>query len=208
MGVIPKYLCKEYHMLKIKRNTIIVTAIILIILLIIVVFKSFNGTKKVNISDIFKIEVLGTDGYGYVNIAIDMNFIEATGVNLNDIEYTVNKNSNLSNGDLICITVSDIKGVKLDKNQFEYEISGLNKATDLDIFKDLNVEYDVQNKKIVLDNSQCSEFIKKNVIFSIKYEKDEYNLGDAVTIVGYVDMNAAADNGYNVVSTILEYVVK
>ena len=114
---------------------------------------------------------------------------------------------------MVAIVVENTKGKEKQNNiaentEIEDASDDVMEETDLDIFKDLIIEYDAASKKIVLDNSQCSEFIKQNVIFSIKREQDEYNPGDVVVIMGYIDMNAAADNRYNVIATTFEYIVE
>lgn len=196
-----------------KKNTSKILIVLpLILIMLIIVFSIFYGKHKVantyDISEIFQIEILGTEGYGYANISISPYFLEKSGISLSEISYKISRTNNLSNGDWVEITADKIKGIYLKEYTYKYQVSGLEKGTDLNIFKDLVVNYDADTGALMLDNSQCSEFIKENVIFNIKRQMDKYQVGDVVEIIGYVDMNAAADNKYNIISTIYEYTVQ
>ncbi len=198
-------------MKKIRGLPVIVISVLIAVTLLIIIGYLVHLNKNdemFDVSDAFRIELLGTEGYGYVNVTVDPDFIEKTGISLSDFSYKVSKNNMLSNDEVITITVDDSAGLKLKKSSFEYTVSGLKAGNDLDIFKDLIIKYDTETRKLELDNSQCSEFVKENVLFSIKRELSEYNKGDVVEIIGYVDMNAAADNRYNIISTTYEYIVE
>lgn len=187
---------------------LIVLGIVTVILASIYIVK-INGPGY-DIEDIFQVEILGTENYGYAKVEINPEFFAKTGILAEEFKYTVSKENMLSNGDVITITVEEAEKLKvrLNKPEMTFKVSGLVKGTDLDIFKDLKISYDSEKKKIILDNSECSEFIKENVLFSVRYEKQEYMAGDQVEIVGYVDMNAATDNRYNISNTIYKYIVR
>lgn len=193
-------------MKKNNKQLIILIIVIVIALLSLVMFKSSNNVFK--IEDVFEIQILGTEGYGYADISLSPDFIATSGVNISEFTYDMDKKSKLSNGEIITVTVKDSAGIHLNEKQFTFEVSGLKKGTDLDIFKDIIISYDEQTKDIVIDNSQCSEFIKENVLFIIERKKEEYNPGEKVVIIGYVDMNAATDNLYNIIKTEYEYTVE
>lgn len=193
-------------MKKNNKQFIILIIVIVIALLSLVMFKSSNNVFK--IEDVFEIEILGTEGYGYADITLNPDFIATSGVNISEFVYDLDKKSKLSNGEIITVTVKDSANIHLDKKQLTFEVSGLKKGTDLDIFKDIIICYDEQTKDIVIDNSKCSEFIKENVLFIIERKKEKYDLGEKVVIIGYVDMNAATDNLYNIIKTEYEYTVE
>ena len=195
---------------KVNRLPVIVISVLIVLTLAIITgyIVHLNNDEIIDINQVFQIEVLGTEKYGYVNVTVNPDFVEKTGIRLSEFSYKVSKNNMLSNGDVITITIDDAAGSTLNVSQLDYTITGLEDGTDLDIFKDLIIKYDAKTKKLVLDNSQCSGFIRENVLFSIKRELSEYNKGDVVEIIGYVDMNAAADNRYNILSTTYEYIVE
>ena len=86
-----------------------------------------------------------------------------------------------------------------------YKVAGLKAGTDFDVFQDFKIYID--DGEVMLDNSDCSNFVKDNVIFFIKNKIDSYKEGDNVIIGVYIDMNAATDNGYNIKELEKEYVL-
>ncbi len=197
----------------IKKNKIpilvgtVLTILTLLIVILCLIRVDDNKKNIYDINQVFVVELLGTENYGYANVTVNSDFLEQADIDLSDFKYKVSQKNMLSNGDIITITIEDTVGLKFNKTKLEYKISDLQEGTDLDIFKDLIVEYNEVTGKIVLDNSQCSQFIKENVLFSIKRELTEYKKGDIVEIIGYVDMNAATDNRYNILTTTYEYTV-
>ncbi len=194
-----------------KKTVIAIISILPILTLVILIGYIIYLNRDdaiVDINEVFIINVLGTEGYGYVDVSVNPDFIEKTGVDLSRFSYSVSQDNMLCNGDTIVITVDDAANLTLNVDNLKYVISGLKEGTDFNIFKDLIIRYDEQLKKIELDNSECSEFVKENVMFSIKRELSEYSRGDIVEIIGYVDMNAARDNQYNILATTLEYVIE
>ena len=196
-----------------KNNKQLITLIIMLGLLSLAIFIAYKiyvdkSSNVFKIEDVFEIEILGTEGYGYADITLSPDFIAASGVNISEFIYDMDKKSKLSNGEIITVTVKNSADIHLDEKQLTFEVSGLKKGTDLDIFKDIIICYDEQTKDIVIDNSMCSEFIKENVMFVIERKKEEYSLGEKVVIIGYVDMNAATDNLYNIIKTEYEYTVE
>ncbi len=198
-------------MTKVNKIPIIVISVLIVLTLVIIIGYIVHLNKDdemIDINEAFQIELLGTQGYGYVNVTVNPDLVEKTGISMSELSYKVSKSNMLSNGEVIRITIDNAAGIKLNEQQLNYTVEGLKDGTDLDIFKDLIIKYNADSKKLVLDNSQCSEFIKENVLFSIKRELEEYNKGDVVEIIGYVDMNAATDNRYNILSTTYEYIVE
>ncbi len=186
------------------KKVFIIVPIILIVILILLLC---NG-KEYCIEEIFEVSILGTENYGYAKIELNSEFVAESKVDLSKFSYSVDKNNNLSNNDVVSITINNAAGLKFDKKVLRINVTGLKKGTDLDIFKDLVIEYNEAEKKLILDNSMCSEFIKDNVLFAVKREKQNYDLGETVVIIGYVDMNAATDNRYNIIKTEIEYIIK
>lgn len=190
-------------MKEIKKVLVIVPIVLIFILILLLC----NG-KEYYIAEIFEVNILGTENYGYVEIKLNSKFVAESKVDLSKFSYSVDKNNNLSNNDVVNITINNDAGLKFDKKVLKVNVTGLKKGTDLDIFKDLVIEYNEAEKRLILDNSKCSEFIKDNVLFAVKREKEIYELGETVVIIGYVDMNAATDNRYNIIKTEIEYTIK
>lgn len=194
-----------------KIPYIVILALIIVTVtvgIVYIIYLNSEADSNYNISEAFDIAVLGTENYGYANVILKPEFISRSGLDIDKFSYRVSKNNRLSNGEVITINVDNSDDVIFDSNSFDYQVSGLKSGTDLDIFKDLLITYDDNTKKILLDNSGCSEFIRKNVMFSIKRELPEYNIGDVVEIIAYVDMNEATMNRYNIKDTTYEYIVK
>lgn len=201
-------------MVKLNKLQIKITIVLCLFAVFIgVVYGVYLNTREEYVlEDIIVMEILGTEDYGYAKVSVNPEFYEDSGIDTDSFSYTVSKYNNLSNGEHIIVEVDERKlkksGIRLNKYSLEYIIAGLTEGSEYDIFKDLIITYDKSDKKIILDNSECSEFVKENVIFNISYEKDKYEVGDKVVITGYVDMNAAADNRYDITNTRYEYVVK
>ncbi len=195
--------------IKVSKILLVIPIVLIALLLLAGLFNNiFKRRIAYNISEVFLVEILGTEGYGYANVSVNPDFVEKAGISLSDISYTINKTSNLSNDDYVEISLDKPKEIIFDKYVYSYKVTGLCKGTDLDVFKDLAIKYDAQTKEITLDNLGCSEFIKENVIFAVKRQGKEYEPGDIIEIIAYVDMNAASDNRYNILSTIYEYEVQ
>ena len=165
---------------------------------------------SLDITKLYKVNIYGTQGEGYVDLELDQGYFEAyiieSGISLvrEDIVVEVSKPNNLSNGDTFTISFKNQqalkqKGVKSVNATGTYTVEGLKIGTDCDVFADVIIY--VEKGKVIFDDSECSNFIKDNVDFFIKSPKDTYKEGDAITVGAYIDMNAATDNGYKIVKT-------
>ena len=197
-------------------------ACFLVITVTFAVWKLFDvtessNTAKLSIEKLYKVNIFGTEGEGYVDIEVDENYLENykknTGIqfNVSDIELKISRTNNLSNDDRIKVSVTNRddlkeKGIIFEDSSITYKVSGLKKGIEYDVYKELKIKVD--GNDIVLDNSGCSNFVKDNVDFFIKNKKESYKKGDTVIIGAYVDMNAATDNGYIIDKTEKEYIVE
>ncbi|MBE6837351.1 MAG: zinc ribbon domain-containing protein [Ruminococcus sp.] len=103
------------------------------------------------------------------------------------------KKDKLKNGDKIKVTVDydekDLKeyNIKLTKDSFEVKVKGLMESEELDIFKDLTVEFEGRDGSgdASISEENCSDFVKNNFNFYIS--SSSYNLenGDEITVEAY-----------------------
>lgn len=161
----------------------------------------------IDITQLYKVNIYGTQGEGYVDLTLDEGYFEAyiieTGISLakEDIAAEVSKPNNLSNGDKFTVKFKKAdtlqnKGVKVIKSEGVYTVDRLKEGHVYDVFADVQVY--VEEGKVIFDDSKCANFIKDNVDFFIKSQQNTYKNGDVITIGAYVDMNAATENGYKI----------
>ena len=178
--------------------------------------KEDKEEDKVLFNKAFTVNIYGTQGEGYVEIVYNEEYLkgfilsDTTILNKEHIQLDINRTNNLSNEDAFTveITNADIlkeKGIVFDKSKMSYRVAGLKEGIDYNVFSDFKIYID--GDEVMLDNSDCSNFIKDNVIFFIKNKIDSYKEGDTVVVGVYVDMNAATDNGYNIKELEKEYVL-
>ena len=178
--------------------------------------KEDKEEDKVLFNKAFTVNIYGTQGEGYVEIVYNEEYLkgfilsDTTILNKEHIQLDINRTNNLSNEDAFTveITNADIlkeKGIVFDKSKMSYRVAGLKEGIDYNVFSDFKIYID--SDEVMLDNSDCSNFIKDNVIFFIKNKIDSYKEGDTVVVGVYVDMNAATDNGYNIKELEKEYVL-
>ena len=178
--------------------------------------KNDNVEDKVLFDKAFTVNIYGTEGEGYVDIVYNEEYLndfvlsDSIILNKEHIQLDINRPNNLSNEDAFTVEITNVdslkeKGIKFDKSKMSYRVSGLKDGIDYDVFSDFKIYID--GDEVMLDNSDCSNFIKDNVIFFIKNKIDSYKEGDTVVVGVYVDMNAATDNGYNIKELEKEYVL-
>lgn len=178
--------------------------------------KDGKEEDKVLFDKAFNINIYGTQGEGYVDIGYNeeylKSFLLSDSINLTKehIKLDIINPNNLSNEDAFTVKITNAdslkeKGIEFNKISMSYRVSGLKDGIDYDVFKDFKIYID--GSEVMLDNSDCSNFIKDNVIFFIKNKIDSYKEGDTVIVGVYVDMNAATDNGYNIKELEKEYVL-
>lgn len=206
----------------IKLNKIPILLIICVVIisaafgLFILIDKDDKENNKVLFDKAFTVNIYGTQGEGYVDIEFNEDYLKGfmlsdnTNLNKDHIELDINRPNNLSNEDAFTVKILNEgilkeKGIEFDKYKMSYRVSGLKDGIDYDVFKDFKIYID--GGEVMLDNSDCSNFIKDNVIFFIKNKLDSYKEGDTVVVGVYVDMNVATDNGYNIKELEKEYVL-
>ena len=189
---------------------IILPVVILLVVLVIrfrkVSDNGFNPARYV------LIDIQGIDGRGRILLSYDkVSLVEALcGSDADErtkalyekfadsITYEADRTDGLSNGDVITITVSyDSKaareaGVTIDDNIREYKVTGLNKGTAVDAFKDLQIVTDGISPfvTVTVDNLSKDEYIST---LSYEVDKPEGNaIGDTVTIRCLADEDEAA----------------
>lgn len=206
-------------MIKLNKIPILLVACVLIITGAMCVFMLVNNNsekQQVKFDNIIDVNIYGTEGEGYVEIQYNDDYIgkyqtnEGAKLTKEQIEIDVSKSNNLYNDDVFTVSISNAitledMGIKLDKTSESYKVSGLKIGTDFDVFQDFKIYID--EGTVMLDNSDCSNFVKDNVIFFIKNKLDSYKEGDNVIVGVYIDMNAATDNGYNIKELEREYVL-
>lgn len=204
---------------------IILPVVILLVVLVIrfrkVSDNGFNPARYV------LIDTQGIDGRGRILLSYDkVSLVEALcGSDADErtkalyekfadsITYEADRTDGLSNGDAITITVSyDSKaareaGVTIDDNIREYKVTGLNKGTAVDAFKDLQIVTDGISPfvTVTVDNLSKDEYIST---LSYEVDKPEGNaIGDTVTIRCLADEDEAAALGYYFETTSMTYTI-
>ena len=206
-------------MIKFNKIPILLVVCVLIITGAMCVFLLVDNSsekQQVKFDNIIDVNIYGTEGEGYVDIQYNEDYIgkyqtnEGTKLTKEQIDIDVSKSNNLYNDDIFTVSISNVAaledmGIKLDKTSESYKVSGLKIGTDFDVFQDFKIYID--EGAVMLDNSDCSNFVKDNVIFFIKNKLDSYKEGDNVIVGVYIDMNAATDNGYNIKELEKEYIL-
>ena len=207
-------------MIKFNKIPILLIVCVIIISIAFVAFllidKDDKENNKILFEKAFTVNIYGTQGEGYVDIEFNEDYLKAFKLNDNTnlskelIVIEINRQNNLSNEDAFTISITNEKilkekGIEFDKYKMSYRVAGLKDGIDFDVFQDFKIYID--SGEVMLDNSDCSNFIKDNVIFFIKNKIDSYKEGDTVVVGVYVDMNAATDNGYNIKELEKEYVL-
>lgn len=207
-------------MVKLNKIPILLIVCVLVITFSFGIWKLMSAIDEADTSLSLEkmciVNIYGTEGEGFVDLTIDEsylnNFLKSNGETLvaEDVDIEISRANNLSNDDSFIINITnegELKdlGINFDKTSISYKVSGLKVGTDFDVFADLKIYVD--DGVIVLDNNDCSNFVKDNVDFFIKNGSLSYKEGDTVIVGAYVDMNAATDNGYNIKITEKEYIL-
>lgn len=177
-------------------------------------------TYSYDFKELCEISVSGCDGKGSVSIKMDHDkegFIvhQSLGENADDlssarltmalelIQFEIEPNEDLSNGDSVNITVDyDAKyfkdnGIKFNNSQFSYTVSGLQEVQTIDLFSDLSYSFDgiSPDARINVSTSQCNDVIKNNVRFSADKSYGIKN-GDVITVTASYNKDALSEKGY------------
>jgi len=171
---------------------------------------------SLDIGKLYKVNIYGTQGEGYVDIQIDATYLngicDAMGVLLtdDDVKPKITKSNNLSNGDKFTVSLLNEEavskcGIIVSPKVMTYSVVGLKDGTTFDVFSDLVVV--IEEEQLIIDNSKCSNFVNDNVDFFIKDQLETYKEGDTVIVGAYIDMNAATDNGYIIEENEKEFII-
>ena len=206
-------------MIKFNKIPILLIVCVAIITAAFGIFLLIDREEKTSVLEFNKVltvNIYGTESEGYVDIEYNDDYIskcfdkDGNALTKEDIQLEISNSNNLYNNDQFTVAISNISelkkmGIEFDKTAENYIVKGLKIGTDFDVFQDFKIYID--GGEVMLDNSDCSNFIKDNVIFYIKNKIDSYKEGDTVIVGVYVDMNAATDNGYNIKELEKEYVL-
>lgn len=172
------------------------------------------GSKNYDLKNMSKITFSGANGYGSINIEFtgkdlieqDLNYelnksnnykqLNKAMSNLSSsIEYkfTNAENGKLSNADtvkVIAVTdklVLDTLGISFSNTEFDCLVENLVDCKDLDVFKDIVLEYDgiTTNGSATVNTDKCEDLVKENVQFKIENNGNLSN-GDKITVIASV----------------------
>lgn len=133
-----------------------------------------------------------------------------------DYIITSDKKENFSNGDVVTIKFEynekklQEAGISVSDDTFEYTVSGLTEATDVDPFEGLKVEYTgiSPNVKVEFDTNGCNEYVRNNVNFYIDGDNSKLANGEKFTVTASYSESKAEQNAINITSTSKEYTVE
>ncbi len=131
---------------------------------------------------------------------------------LYSIDVELDREENLSNGDIVTATitydkdVADEYGLILTGEQVEFEVKGLEKLVELDPFENLEVSFEGTSPfvKISLEYTGKDDFLSA---YNFNYENNgDIRSGDTVTITLSMDKEDAIYYGYDLTQTSKDYV--
>lgn len=203
-------------------------ALLVVILIIVLVV---TRKKTIDLQDYTEVTFTGYDGYGKASIEFDSekfykdikeyakiddtasdalkdgdwaSALEdslSTYTALDDIEYELDKDSKLSNGDTVTIkfeydndAAGEI-GLKFKGNDEEFEVKGLDKVKSIDPFEYVTVEFTgtSPNASINWDVDYSSEDVMGSISFSAS-KTSEIAKGDTVTVTADADEDTLLEN--------------
>ena len=185
---------------------------------------------RIDASKIYKVTYEGVNGKAEASFRLDDESKELSDVIedakkdlnlqkiylLNDIEFLPDRYEDLSNGDIIKVTVdydeedfNDYK-LKLTNTTFEVKVEGLQDADEYDLFKDIEITYEGTSGYGIadIDTSNCDSFVNTYVRYSIKDDPSNLKNGDTITVLASVDEEDLSDNGYTTDVFEKEYTVE
>ena len=186
--------------------------------------------KNIQLLDYTSVNFTGLDGYGNVKVDIDAktliadilkaegkndimdNLVAAFGIEDVDFEITP-KSTNLKNGDEIKVKVFPVQEVehnkyKLISGEKTFKVNGLEKGTEIDLFKDIVVSFSEvsPSAKIQIINNSTDDFLR-NVNYFTENGEMFFKKGDTVKITAMYDKQNAINNKYIVTSDVKSYTV-
>lgn len=186
------------------------------------------GEKKVDLSDYCDISYSGLNGQATASCEMkftDLEDVWKKGQDQNQelldmilsfedsIEVSLDKTENIKNGDKLTATITcDEDLAKKHKYKFtglkkEVKVKGLSDGTEVDLFKDISLEYEgvAPEAKVKICNASDDAFLK-----TVDYTADNReNLsnGDTITVTASYNEDTAAQNEYIVKETKKSYTV-
>lgn len=132
---------------------------------------------------------------------------------LADVNYSFSEEENLSNGDVITVTVEydsdsfNDNDIKTKNAEFEVKVEGLSDGETIDVFEGLDISYSGFSGSgyAVLDESNCDWFVHDYVYF--QYDESGLSNGDTLTVTANYSQEDAEDNLIIVKSDTKEYTV-
>ena len=204
---------------------VIKVALPLVILVVLIVIKvAKTNEDRLNLTKYANVFVDGFDSRGEASVSIDSVGLETElSKYLSDEEYaefaatvdaSVDRMSNLSNGDKIKVTVSYDKklakeyGLDINVASKTYTVSGLENGKLINPFSDIKIITGGVSPYIyvTIDNESNNEYLK-----ALEYTVDKaagLSIGDTVTITCNADEDAAADKGYYFDDLQMEYTIE
>jgi len=192
------------------------------------------GTTKLDPTDYVNIDLKGANGYGKIEISTNYSDLrtdisDALGDDstkkersaatdfANSVEFEViSDNENLSNGDVVEISVNYDKDeakeykVAFSSDSFKYEVDDLEEAEPIDPFENLEIIFSGISSKgtAKFDSSGLDGIVKSYVTFEIDNPTDSLSNGDVITVKASADNDALLNQGYVLTSDTKEYTVE
>lgn len=185
------------------------------------------GEKSVDLMQFATVNFSGIDSKGNAEVKVDWSdfetqLSEVLGDSLSDsgkimrledtIKYEVDVKENLTNGDKVKLSVTWDKdaakksGFSFTGKEIEIDTSGLAKATIVDLFKDVVIDYEGASPRATANirNTSSDEFLK-----SVTYSIGRYTVanGDVLTLTANYNKKQAEEKGYLIESDKKEYTV-
>lgn len=226
-----------------KSKKVLFGGIAAAVVLLIVIITVVNMRKTVDVSKYLEVEYEGYNGYGTVNVELNDEFedkinsiakkgnkksksefedwfgdeITAADMIEEYLDWDVDPNENLSNGDTITVTIDleDAKevaeeyGIKLKGDKATFTVENLEDIKEINPFEDVDVEFSGVNGSVTAEivNNSKDEFVQE-LYFSMDQSYD-LSIGDTVTVsLESSDPEYYASMGYILTQTSKEYTCK
>lgn len=206
--------------------------IIVLSSILLMLFACGCGETKVDLNEYVNVEFSGRDGNGSAKIVTDTNAFETfISENLKEsnglstltalydlgscINYSLSKDSDLSNGETVTVSVSwnkDIAkkyGFEFNGNNQDFTVSNLKECEELDLFKDIEINYVgvSPNVNATIINNSSDAFVKSYVNYNLDMAYG-LEIGDKITLTANFSESTAEDYGYYVTDKTKEYIVE
>lgn len=133
------------------------------------------------------------------------------------VQYTIvsEKKSDFSNGDIINIETSydqelaNKLNINMTDTTFSYTVSGLSDGQIVNPFDGLVISYEgiAPNASAVFDSSDCNDYVRNNVKFSVDGANSGLSNGETITVKADYDFDKAENNAIMISETERQYIV-